>query len=81
MGMTRLNSTAYFCRLIQGNEFKGRSSKLNHALHTSINMIYSNANQISRHQRAKNMDAEAVGKLIFLVDKLCEEVYLLSSQK
>ena len=43
MGMTRLNSTAYFCRLIQGNEFKGRSSKLNHALHTSINMIYSNA--------------------------------------
>ena len=81
MGMTRLNSTAYFCRLIQENAFKGRSPKLNHALHASVNMIYSNANQISRHQRAKNMDAEAVGKLTFLMDKLCEEIYLLSSQE
>ena len=42
MEMTRLGSTAYFCRLIQGNEFRGRSSKLNHALHASVNMIYSN---------------------------------------
>ena len=81
MGMTRLGSTAYFCRLIRGDDFRGRSPKLNHALHASVNMIYSNANQISRHQRAKNMDAEAVGKLTFLMDKLCEEIYLLSSQE
>ena len=81
MGMTKLNSTAYLRRLIQGNDFKGHSPKLNRALHASVNMIYSNANQISRHQRAKNMDAEAVGKLTFLMDKLCEEIYLLSSQE
>lgn len=79
MGLTRLNSTAYFCRLIQGNEFKGRSPKLNHALYASVNMIYSNVKQITRHQRARGMDAEAVSKLLFLTDKLCEEVYLLSN--
>lgn len=81
MGLTRLNSTAYFCRLIQGNEFKGRSPKLNHALHASVNMIYSNVKQITRHQWARGMDAEAVSKLLFLTDTLCEEAYLLSSQK
>lgn len=81
MKLTRLNSTAYFCRLIQGNEFKGRFPKLNHAMHASINMIYSNVRQISRHQRAKEMDSEFVGKLTFLMDKLCEEIYLLSNQK
>ena len=81
MGMTRLCSTAYSCRLIQGSEFKGRSPKLNHALHTSVNRIYSNVKQITRHQRAGGMDTEAVSKLLFLTDKLCEEVYLLSSQK
>ena len=44
-------------------------------------MIYSNVKQITRHQRASGMDAEAVSKLLFLTDKLCEEVYLLSNQK
>ena len=81
MGMTRLGSTAYFCRLIQGNEFKGRSPKLNHALHASVNMIYSNVRQITRHRYTKNLDAETVAKLDFLMDKLCEEVYLLATQK
>lgn len=81
MGMTRLNSTAYFRRLIQRNDFKGHSPKLNRALHASLNMIYSNVRQITRHQRAKNLDTDAVAKLTFLMDKLCEEVYLLSNQK
>ena len=81
MKLTRLKSTAYFCRLIRGDNFRGRSPKLNHALHASVNMIYSNVRQITRHQRAGRMDAEAVSKLLFLTDKLCEEVYLLSSQK
>lgn len=81
MEMTRLSSTAYFRRLIQGNDFKGHSPKLNRALHTSVNMIYSNVKQISRHQRVGGMDAEAVSKLLFLMDKLCEEVYLLAGQK
>ncbi len=81
MKLTRLNSTAYFCSLIRGDDFRGRSPKLNHALHTSVNMIYSNVRQIARHQYAKKLDTEAVAKLDFLMDKLCEEVYLLAAQK
>lgn len=81
MGMTRLSSTAYFRRLIQGNDFKGHSPKLNRALHASVNMIYSNVKQITRHQRAGELDADAVAKIRFLADKLCEEIYLLVGQK
>ena len=81
MGMARLSSTAYFRRLIQDNDFKGHSPKLNRALHTSVNMIYSNVKQITRHQRAGELDADAVAKIRFLADKLCEEVYLLAGQK
>ena len=81
MKLTRMNSTAYFCRLIQGDDFRGRSPKLNHALHASVNMIYSNVRQMTRHQCAKDMDAEAVAKLDFLIDKICEEIYLLATQK
>ena len=81
MKLTRLNSTAYFCRLIRGDNFRDRSPKLSHALHASVNMIYSNVKQIARHQRTGGMDTEAVSKLLFLTDRLCEEVYLLSSQK
>ena len=81
MKLTRMNSTAYFCRLIQGDDFRGRSPKLNHALHASVNMIYSNVRQITRYRYAKDMDAEAVAKLDFLIDKICEEIYLLATQK
>lgn len=81
MKLFRMNSTAYFCRLIQGDDFRGRSPKLNHALHASVNMIYSNVRQMTRHQCAKDMDAEAVAKLDFLIDKICEEIYLLATQK
>lgn len=81
MRMTRLYSTAYFCRLIREDNFKGRSPDLNHALHASVNMIYSNVRQMTRHQCAKDMDAEAVAKLDFLIDKICEEIYLLATQK
>ena len=81
MKLTRMNSTAYFCRLIQGDDFRGRSPKLNHALHASVNMIYSNVRQITRYRYAKDRDAEAVAKLDFLIDKICEEIYLLATQK
>ena len=81
MELTRLKSTAYFCRLIRGDNFKGHSPELNRAMHASVNMIYSNVRQISRHRKAKEMDAEAVEKLTFLMDKLCEEIYLLAGQK
>jgi len=39
MKLARLNSAAYFCRLIQKNNFKGCSPKLNNAMHTSVNQI------------------------------------------
>ena len=81
MKLARLNSTAYFCRLIREEEFKGRFPELNHAMHAGVNMIYSNVLQISRYQRAKAMDAEAVGELLFLTNKLCEEISLLAGQK
>ena len=81
MKLTRLNSTAYFCCLIRGDNFRGRSPKLNHALHASVNMIYSNMRQITRHRYAKDLDAKTVAKLDFLMDKICEEIYLLATQK
>ena len=81
MRLTRLNSTAYFCRLIGRSKFNGSSRELNHAMHAGVNMIYSNVKQITCHQRAKDMDANAAAKLLFLTDKLCEEIYLLSNQK
>ena len=81
MGLTRLNSTAYFCHLINQMRFNGHSRELNRAMHAGVNMIYSNVKQITRHRRARDMDADAAAKLLFLTDKLCEEIYLLSNQK
>lgn len=81
MKLARLNSTAYFCRLIREDEFQGRFPELTRAMHASVNMIYSNVLQITRHQRTGEMDAEATRKLVFLTDKLCEEIYLLAGQK
>ncbi len=81
MKLTRLTSTTYFRHLINGNTIRGHSPKLNRAMHTGVNKIYSNVLQISRHQRAREMDAEAVAKMVYLMDKLCEEIYLLANQK
>ena len=81
MGLTRLNSTAYFRRLINQMRFNGSSRELNRAMHAGVNMIYSNVKQITRHRRAGDMGADAVAKLLFLTDKLCEEIYLLAGQK
>jgi len=81
MNLTRLNSTTYFRHLIKGNHLKGRSSKLNHAMHVSVNKMNSNVRQIVRHQKAAELDAHAVAQLTFLMDKLCEEIYLLANQK
>jgi hypothetical protein len=81
MKLTRLKSTAYFCRIILGESLKGHSPKLKRAMHTSVNRIYSNVQQITRNQRVKDMDAETTQKLVFLMDRLCEEIYLLANQK
>ena len=79
--LTRLTKTNYFRKLIEGEAFKGRISELHHAMHTSVNMIYSNVRQITRHQRTSKLDADAAAKIEFLMDKICEEVYLLANQK
>ena len=50
-------------------------------MHASLNKIYSNIHQITRHRWAAELDADAVAQMRFLMDKLCEEVYLLASQK
>jgi len=81
MKLTRLTSTTYFRHLINGNTFRGHSPELGHAMHASVNKLYSNVRQIARHQQAGAMDAKAVRQLLFLADRLCEEIYLLSSQK
>ena len=75
MTMTRLYST------VPEVHFKGRSPNLNHALHASVNKIYSNVQQILRHQKAGELDGRAVSQMRFLADKLCEETYLLSRQE
>lgn len=47
----------------------------------SLNKIHSNIRQIARHRRTRELDAEAAAQMVFLADKLCEEVYLLAAQK
>ena len=79
--LIHIRSTIYFRHLIHGNRLKGRSNELHRAMHASLNKIYSNIQQMARHQRAAELDADAVAKMRFLMDKLCEEIYLLASQK
>lgn len=79
--LTRLTRTNYFRKLIEERDFKGRVPELHHAMHTSVNMIYSNVRQITRHRQVSKLDADAVAKIEFLMDKICEEVYLLANQK
>lgn len=79
--LIHIRSTTYFRHLIYKNRLKGRSNELHHAMHASLNKIYSNIQQIVRHQRATELDADAVTQMRFLMDELCEEIYQLSSQK
>ncbi len=81
MALTRLNSTTYFRHLIHGNTIKANSRELKRALHASLNKIHSNIRQIARHRRTRELDVEAAAQMVFLADKLCEEVYLLAAQK
>ena len=79
--LTRLTRTNYFRKLIEGRDFKGRVPELYHAIHTSVNMICSNVRQITRCQRSIQLDADTVEKIEFLMDKVCEEAYLLANQR
>lgn len=79
--LTRLSSTTYFRHLIHGDGVKARSGELDHALHASLSKIYSNVHQIIRRRRAGELDGVSTAKARYLLDKLCEEIYLLAGQK
>ena len=79
--LTRMRSSIYFRHLIWEDHLKGRSQDLNHALHASLNKIYSNVRQMTRHQRAQELDMDSVRRIEFLMDALCEEIYLLTSHQ
>lgn len=48
LGLTHMRSTVYFRHLIHEDDLKGRSNELNHAMHASLNKVYSNVQQIVR---------------------------------
>jgi hypothetical protein len=77
--LTRLSSTTYLRHLIHGNGVKARSGELNHALHASLGKIHSNMHQIIRCRRTRELEATARAR--YLMDRLCEEVHLLTGQK
>ena len=81
MNLTYHGITLYFRKLIQGKRITGNARELERTMHNGVNMIHSNVQQIAYCQRAKDLDAESVQKLLCLADKLCEEVFLLSCQK
>lgn len=78
--LTRLSSTTYLRHLIHGDGVKVRSGELNHALHASLGKIHSNVHQIIRCRKTE-VDVEATARARYLMDRLCEEVYLLAGQK
>lgn len=81
MALTCLTVSAYFRKLIRGDRLTGNPGPLRHGLYAGINKIHSNVMQIARCRRAKELDPEAVAQLLFLADRLCEEVYLLTTRQ
>ena len=79
--MTRHGVTTYFQKLIDGDRMLAHSKELSHSMHRGVNMIHSNVRQIARCRRANEIAPESVRTLVFLADKLCEEVFLLSCQE
>ena len=81
LNATHLPVSTYFRKLIAGERLKENAFDLTHNLHAGVNKIYSNVRQIARNPHVAELDAGAVRRLNYLADKLCEQVYLLSSQK
>ena len=67
--------------MIDGDRLLAHSGELSRSMYGGVNMIHSNVRQIARCPQSDAMDEESVKKLLFLADKLCEEVYLLSCQE
>lgn len=79
--MTRHGVTLYFRKRICGDRLLAHSTELSRVMHKGVNMIHSNGRQIARCPQSKAMDEESVRRLLFLADKLCEEMYLPSCQE
>ena len=79
--MTRHGVTTYFRKLIDGDRMLAHSTELSHSMHRGVNMIHSNVRQIARCRRANELAPESVRTLVYLSEKLCEEVFLLSCQE
>ena len=79
--LTNHRSTLYFRKLIHGERIMGKVPKLRRSMYSGVNMIHSNVQQIAHCQQAREADAESVEKMIFLADRLCEEVFSLARQK
>lgn len=80
-GMTRFGIGLYFQKLICEEQIKVRLSPLERDLHAAVNMLHSNIMQITRCPRAKELDAETVAKLKFLIDLTCEQVCCVTFQE
>ena len=76
--MTRHCVTTYFRKLIDGDRLIGRRTDFYRNIHAGVNMIYSNVRQIERNPYARELDAESVGKMVYLAKKLTDEIFYLS---
>lgn len=81
MALTRLPVTTYFRKLVTGSTPGIRIKDVGLDPRPGVNHIYSNVRQIIRHPYARELDAESVKSLEFLVNLLCEESFLLCNQK
>ena len=81
MALTRLPVTTYFRKLVTGSTPRSRIKDVGLDPRPGVNHIYSNVQQIIRHPYARELDAESVKSLEFLVNLLCEESFLLCNQK
>lgn len=78
--ITRFPITLYFQKPIHGIPIKIPLSRQRLDPYPDLNKIVSNVRQILRTPNATSLDA-AVAQLDFLIEKLCEEIFLLSQQK
>lgn len=80
MKMTRTGSTVYFRKLIKGDRMIAHVPELDRSMHSGVNRIHSNVQQIAQNLYACEWAVETVTELEFLSNKLCEEVFHLSCQ-
>ena len=81
MALTHLPVTTYFRHLIAGFRITANSIPLERKLYAESNKIYSNVQQIARNPRAKELGDTQVKQMLFLEQKLSEQLYLIMSKQ